>query len=257
MSSAYPPARKSLGQNFLHDPNVIARIVASITPAPDDVMIEIGPGRGALTVPLLQALKTLHVVEYDRELAARLPALPGGDRLEIHQGDAVAFDFDRVPGRLRVVGNLPYQISSPLLFRLAEYAPRIDDMVFMLQKEVVERMTASPGSGIYGRLTVMLATSFKSERLFDVGPGAFKPAPKVHSSIVRLVPHGDGPMNVGDTERFAELVRRGFAARRKTVRNALKGLVDASGFAACDIDPGCRPETLSPEQWASLSRKLG
>jgi len=257
MSSAYPPARKSLGQNFLHDPNVIARIVASIEPAPDDVMIEIGPGRGALTIPLLQTLKSLHVVEYDRELASRLPALPGGERLQIHQGDAVAFDFDRVPGRLRVVGNLPYQISSPLLFRLAEYAPRIEDMVFMLQKEVVERMTATSGSGTYGRLTVMLATSFQSDKLFDVGPGAFKPAPKVHSSIVRMVPRPDGPMDVGDPLRFAELVRKGFGARRKTVRNALKGLVEAADFAACDIDAGARPETISPERWAALSRQLG
>ncbi len=257
MAGAYPPARKSLGQNFLHDPGVISRIVASIAPAPDDVMVEIGPGRGALTVPLLKVLNQLHVVEYDRELAARLPQLEGGERLEIHQGDAVQFDFDVVPGRLRVVGNLPYQISSPLLFRLAQYHERIEDMVFMLQKEVVDRITAAPGSGTYGRLTVMLAVSFASKKLFDVGPGAFKPAPKVHSSIVRLIPHADGSLDTGDPKIFEQIVRAGFTARRKTLRNGLKGLVDAETFAACDIDPGARPETISPQQWAALSRRLG
>lgn len=256
MSSAFPPARKSLGQNFLHDPNVIAKIIASIAPAPDDVMVEIGPGRGALTVPLLKVLKHLHVVEYDRELASRLPQLEGGDRLQIHQGDAVRFDFDDVAGRLRVVGNLPYQISSPLLFRLAQYCERIDDMVFMLQKEVVDRITAAPGGGTYGRLTVMLAASFASEKLFDVGPGAFKPAPKVHSSIIRLKPHEDGPLQLGDPKQFEQIVRAGFTARRKTLRNGLKGLVDQEVFAACDVDPSARPETISPQQWAALSRQL-
>jgi len=250
----FPPPRKSLGQNFLHDPAVIQRIVRSIAHGPDETLVEIGPGRGALTVPLLDAVESLTVIEFDRELVARLPELPGGERLVVHQGDAVRFDFQNIPGRLRLVGNLPYQISSPLLFRLAALHDRIEDMVFMLQKEVVDRITATHGTSEFGRLTVMLGIWFDSEKLFDVGPGAFKPPPKVHSSVVRLTPRATGPMDVGDASRFEEIVRRAFAARRKTIRNGLKGLVSAEAIETVGVDPSARPETIALEQWAAISR---
>lgn len=251
-----PRARKSLGQNFLHDPRIIARIAGAIAPQHDDVMVEIGPGRGALTSPLTDQLDHLHVVEYDRLLAARLAEQFDKDRVTIHNIDVLKFDFASVGNPLRVVGNLPYQISSPLLFRLVEIAPRLADMVFMLQKEFVDRMVASHTDSAYGRLSVMLARVFESRRLFDVGPGAFKPAPKVHSSVVRLVPRADGELDTGDPALFAELVRLGFVARRKTLGNALKSRVSGDDFASAGIDSKSRAENLSPEDWARLSRHL-
>jgi 16S rRNA (adenine1518-N6/adenine1519-N6)-dimethyltransferase len=252
-------AKKRFGQHFLHDPGVLARIVAAIDPQPTDHLVEIGPGLGALTVPLLARLPRLEVVELDRDviptLREKCAALGPGHELVVHQGDALEFDFAALAmdGRpLRLVGNLPYNISTPLLFRFIAQRHAIRDMTFMLQKEVVDRMAAAPDSDAYGRLSVMLAAYAKVEKLFKVGPGAFKPPPKVDSAIVRLVPHTTPPFPLPDPARFAALVARAFTMRRKTLRNALKGMVDEATMVAAGIDPQARPETLSAEQFARL-----
>jgi len=253
-------AKKRFGQHFLHDPGVLARIVAAIDPRPADRLVEIGPGLGALTVPLLARLPRLEVVELDRdvipELRARAAAAAPDAELVIHEGDALEFDFAALAGdgpRLRLVGNLPYNVSTPLLFHLFEQRHAIRDMHFMLQKEVVDRMAAAPASDAYGRLSVMLAAYARVEKLFKVGPGAFKPAPKVDSAIVRLVPYAAPPFPLPDPARFAALVGRAFTMRRKTLRNALKGVVDEAAMRAAGIDPQARPETLSAEQFARLA----
>jgi 16S rRNA (adenine1518-N6/adenine1519-N6)-dimethyltransferase len=218
---------------------VLARIVDAINPAPQDFLVEIGPGEGALTHPLLQRVSHLTVIELDRDLAARLE----DPKLTIHQADALEFDFGQFPAGMRIIGNLPYNISTPLLFHLARYAGRVRDMHFMLQLEVVERMVAAPSTPEYGRLSVALQTRFRMHKLFNVSKGAFRPPPKVESAIVRLVPL-ERPLEVD-----ADLLRRAFSARRKTLRNALPGI----DFAALGIDPGLRPENLSPEDYARLS----
>ncbi len=248
--------RKRFGQNFLHDPQIIQRIVASIRPRNGQCMVEIGPGEGALTRELLPILGQLNVVELDRDLIPRLEAICAslGD-LRIHQADALKFDFCQLspgPAQLRVVGNLPYNISTPLLFHLLEMSHCIQDMHFMLQKEVVERITAKPGSGQYGRLSVMMQYYCETAMLFTVGPGAFRPAPKVDSAVVRLVPHRQSPVDV-DASQLSQLVTRAFGQRRKTLRNNLKGLLDAEEIAALGIDPGIRPERLSLEDFARLT----
>ncbi len=248
--------RKSLGQHFLHDPGVLARLIAAIAPQPDDLMVEIGPGLGALTRPLLARLKHLHVVELDRDLAARLRALYDPARLTVHEADALAFDFGSLGSDLRVVGNLPYNISSPLLFHLAQFATHIRDMHFMLQKEVVERMAAAPATAAYGRLSVMLQARFRVEKLFNVPPGCFNPPPKVDSAVVRLVPLPAEAIPYQDEKRFAEIVARAFGQRRKTLRNTLKGLVDEASFAALGIDPGRRGETLNVAEFAVLANRV-
>jgi 16S rRNA (adenine1518-N6/adenine1519-N6)-dimethyltransferase len=236
-SSSHRP-RKRFGQHFLHDPRVLSRIVDAIDPRPEDFLLEIGPGEGALTRPLIGRVKSLHAIEIDRDLAA---ALPSG--VTVHRADALEFDFGYFPRGIRVVGNLPYNISTPLLFYLARYADRVRDLHFMLQLEVVERMVAAPSTPAYGRLSVALQARFRMKKLFNVSSGAFRPPPKVESAFVRLEPLAS-PLPVDE-----DLLRRAFSARRKTLRNALPGI----DFAALGIDPGLRPENLSPEDYARLS----
>jgi 16S rRNA (adenine1518-N6/adenine1519-N6)-dimethyltransferase len=254
--SAPVRAKKRLGQHFLHDPAVLRRIVGAVAPAPTDRMVEIGPGRGALTRLLLERLDRLDVVEIDRELAASLPdTVANPEKLVVHIGDALDFDFGSLatgPGSLRVVGNLPYNVSTPLLFHLLKFGDAIRDLHVMLQREVVERMTASPGGKDYGRLTVMLAAAARCEALFDVGPGAFQPPPKVWSTVVRITPRTpDFP--IPDRARFAALVAHLFSMRRKTLGRALKGRITAEQIAAQGIDPMARPETLAPSDFARLT----
>jgi 16S rRNA (adenine1518-N6/adenine1519-N6)-dimethyltransferase len=250
-------AKKRLGQHFLHDPAVIRRLVDVIRPQPHDTMVEIGGGPGALTAPLSNELERLHVVEIDRELAAALPSrVAHPERLVVHEGDALEFDFGALatgPRSLRVVGNLPYNISTPLLFHLLGYGAVIKDLHVMLQREVVDRMTAAPGGKEYGRLTVMLALWARSEVCFDIGPGAFTPPPKVWSTVVRLVPHAIPPFAVADHERFARLVAHLFSMRRKQLGRALKGRLTPEQIAAAGIDPKARPETLRPADFARLA----
>jgi len=257
---AWHQPRKRFGQHFLHDPQVIARIVAAIGPRPGQRWVEIGPGLGALTRPLLQAVGELDVVELDRDLLEPLQARCAGlGTLRIHQADALAFDFARLRGagpRLRVAGNLPYNISTPLLFHLLTQAEHLDDLHFMLQREVVERMAAGPGEDAYGRLSVMLQYRCRIEALFTVGPGAFQPPPKVWSAVVRLVPHETSAITVRDEQRFAQVVRRAFAQRRKTLRNSLQGLLDVDQIKAAGVDPIARPETLDLAAFAALSEAV-
>jgi 16S rRNA (adenine1518-N6/adenine1519-N6)-dimethyltransferase len=249
--------RKRFGQNFLHDPIVIRKIVDAINPQPGEHLVEIGPGQAALTIPLLQAVGSMDAIEIDRDLAPLVEeqCAPYG-RLTVYNADALKFDFrtlktDERP--LRVVGNLPYNISTPILFHLLDSREVIADMYFMLQKEVVERMAAAPGSKAYGRLSVMLQAWCEVTRLFDIGPGAFNPPPKVDSSIVRLVPRSDTEVDIADPKHFADVVRLSFAQRRKTLRNNLKGVVDAEQIAALGIDPGCRAETLDIADFKRLA----
>jgi 16S rRNA (adenine1518-N6/adenine1519-N6)-dimethyltransferase len=218
---------------------VLARIVEAINPAQDEFIVEIGPGEGALTYPLLERTSKLHVIELDRDLAARLL----DEKIKVHQADALEFDFAQFPKGMRIVGNLPYNISTPMLFHLARYAARVRDMHFMLQLEVVERMVARPSTPEYGRLSVALQARFRMKKLFNVSRGAFRPPPKVESAVVRLEPL-EKPLAVDEN-----LLRKAFSARRKTLRNALPGV----DFAALGIDSGLRPENLSPEDYARLS----
>ena len=249
------PPRKRFGQHFLHDPNVIGRIVALIDPGEDDAMVEIGPGQGALTALLLEQVRHLHVIEIDRDLIAELERQPYAGRLTIHSGDVLAFDFMNLPERLRVVGNLPYNISTPILFHLLGFATRIVDLHFMLQKEVVDRMVAAPSTPQYGRLSVMLQARFEMRKCLDVGAGAFKPPPKVASAIVRLVPKG-AAIGLHDETTFASVVTAAFTKRRKTLRNALAGWIDVEGLAALGIDAGLRPENLSVENYAAIANRI-
>jgi 16S rRNA (adenine1518-N6/adenine1519-N6)-dimethyltransferase len=249
-------ARKRFGQHFLHDPQVIARIVTAIDPQRGDALIEIGPGRGALTAPFLERVDQLTAIEIDRDLARALGER-FGPRLKLIVGDVLDVDFGalRAAGpALRVVGNLPYNISTPLLFHLLSQRAAIRDMYFMLQREVVERIVAAPGSKAYGRLTVMLAPWVRVESVLDVGPGAFKPAPKVHSAVVRITPLAEAAFPIGAAGRFEQIVRAAFSQRRKTLRNALKGVVEAERLVHLGIDPGLRPERLAPEQFALIAR---
>ena len=244
-SSHRPPhrPRKRFGQHFLHDPRVLARIVDAVAPAPGECLVEIGPGEGALTAPLLERAGKMEAIEVDRDLAADLAARFPPFRLTVHCADALEFDFARFPDRLRLVGNLPYNISTPLLFHLAQFASRVRDMHFMLQREVVERMVAAPSTAGYGRLSVALQARFAMEKLFTVARGAFRPPPKVESAVVRLAPLAR-PLHVDD-----ELLRKAFSARRKQLRNALPGI----DFARAGIDPQLRPENLSPQDYARIS----
>jgi 16S rRNA (adenine1518-N6/adenine1519-N6)-dimethyltransferase len=251
--------RKRFGQHFLHDPAVITRIINTINPKPGDRLIEIGPGRGALTVPLLDRLDKLEVVELDRDVIPLLRATcEGRGILTIHNADALRFDFSALSGSpeaLRIVGNLPYNISTPLLFHLLDQDTEIRDMHFMLQKEVVTRMAADPGNKDYGRLTVMLATACRVEPLFDIGPGAFTPPPRVRSTFVRLTPWKSPPFPLEDRPAFAALVRKAFSQRRKTLKNALSGMLDESGIVAAACDPSARPERVEPAGFARLTHE--
>ncbi|MFA5625933.1 MAG: 16S rRNA (adenine(1518)-N(6)/adenine(1519)-N(6))-dimethyltransferase RsmA [Thiohalomonadaceae bacterium] len=251
-------ARKRFGQNFLHDQHVISNIIRQIQPRPGDHLVEIGPGLGALTLPLLQSTDRLEVVELDRDLIPKLELLCAGQgKLIIHNADALAFDFCALAGdsKLRLVGNLPYNISTPLIFHLLEQANCIDDMHFMLQKEVVDRLAAKADTRDYGRLSVMVQYHCQVEKLFNVPPGAFTPAPKVDSAIVRLLPHTSPPVDA-DPEVLARLVAQAFSQRRKTLRNTLKTLLDTTEIEASGIDPQRRAETLDLTEFATLAQCL-
>ena len=251
-------ARKRFGQNFLVDEKIIADIIHAIRPEAGDNMVEIGPGLGALTRPLLQRLNQLHVVEIDRDIIARLEKdYPPDDsrhtgQLVIHAGDALKFDLAQLPMSLRIVGNLPYNISSPLLFHFAAYAERIDDMHFMLQKEVVERMVAAPSTPEYGRLSVMLQYRFHMEKLLDVPPESFRPAPKVNSAIVRMSPLPINEVPVEDEKLFAQVVACAFGQRRKTLRNTLKAYLAENDFAQISIHAQSRAENLGVAEYARI-----
>jgi len=251
-----PIARKRFGQHFLHDRAVIDKILSAFNPQPDQLIVEIGPGLGALTLPLLDRIGTLHAIELDRDLAARLPATTAGHgELLLHQADALAFDF-RALARdktLRVIGNLPYNISTPLLFHLIDQVDAIADMTFMLQKEVADRLAAEPRTKSYGRLSVMVQWRCDVEQLFDVPPDAFRPPPKVHSTVLRLHPR-EAPLTVGDPRRFDDIVRAAFGQRRKTLRNSLRQLLDETAFNQAAVDPQCRAEELSLQDFARLSQ---
>lgn len=246
-------ARKRFGQNFLTDAQVIGRIVDAVAPQPGERMVEIGPGLGALTDPLLARLGHLHVVEIDRDLIARLKQRYGPDRVTIHEGDALAFDFSSLGAPLRVVGNLPYNISTPLLFHLAEFADGVRNMTFMLQKEVVMRMVAEPGTADYGRLSVMLQYRFRMGWLFDVPPEAFRPAPKVTSSIVRMVPRPPEERTAQDEALLGQIVTAAFGQRRKTLRNTLREFLAEEDFAALELDPGLRGERLTVADFVAIA----
>ena len=254
-------AKKRLGQHFLHDPAVIAKIIAAIAPQPDDPIVEIGGGLGALTFPLLERVEDVRVIELDERLADALerdrPRSAG--RLTIHRSDALEFDFSNLSaqlGKLRIVGNLPYNISTPLLFHLLAHREAIVDMHLMLQKEVARRITARPGNKDYGRLTIMLAAWLDTEVCFDVGPGAFNPPPRVWSTVLRLTPRVSARFAIADEQQFANLVRRAFSMRRKTLGRALSGMLSRQQIESVGIDPGARAETLEPGQFAELANLL-
>ncbi|PIT23727.1 16S rRNA (adenine(1518)-N(6)/adenine(1519)-N(6))-dimethyltransferase RsmA [Snodgrassella communis] len=249
-------ARKRFGQNFLQDKSIIQDIVRAVRPQPEDTVLEIGPGLAAITSPLAAIVDQLHVIEIDRDIVARLRTLPFASKLIIHEGDVLQFDFASVPGRKKIVGNLPYNISTPLLFRFGKYADDIVDMHFMLQKEVVERMVAVAGSNDYGRLSVMLQYFFEMESLLDVPPQAFNPAPKVDSAVVRMIPQLGRIGIAQDFAHFAALVKQAFQQRRKTIHNNLKEWVDDAALMAVGIDPCCRPERIPPELYVGLSNYL-
>jgi len=247
-------ARKRFGQNFLVDAHYVAKIVDAVAPRPGDNLVEIGPGHGALTRPLAERAGHLAAIEIDRDLARRLSAEFPPERLTLHVADALEFDFATLGPALRVVGNLPYNISSPLLFHLAQYES-LADLHVMLQKEVVARMTARPATADYGRLTVMLQARFRVSRLFTVPPGAFRPAPAVESAVARLVPLGGAKPRIADEALFARIVAAAFGQRRKTLRNALAELLDEASIRACGIDPGARAETLPVEAFVALAKR--
>jgi 16S rRNA (adenine1518-N6/adenine1519-N6)-dimethyltransferase len=249
-------ARKRFGQNFLVDRGVIAAIVATIAPQRSDTLVEIGPGLGALTEPLLARLDHLHVVEIDRDLIARLHRQHAPEMLTVHAGDALAFDFATIGSDLRLVGNLPYNISTPLLFHLAEYGGIVRDMHFMLQKEVVERMVAEPGDSEFSRISVMLQYRFHLEWLLDVPPDSFDPPPRVQSAVVRLIPKDVAELNARSQEKLSQVVRIAFSQRRKMLRNTLKGALSETGFAELGIDPTCRPEDISVADYVRIANYL-
>lgn len=252
-------ARKRFGQNFLHDPGVIERIVRSINPRPDDAIVEIGPGLGALTEEILAVNPRLQVVELDRDL---IPVLRtkffNYPEFRIHEADALKFDFSQLVADrpLRIIGNLPYNISTPLIFHLLGQAGVVQDMHFMLQKEVVQRLAAVPGGDNYGRLGIMAQYFCKVQPLFEVGPGAFRPAPKVDSAIVRLVPHATLPHPAKDLSILQSVVRTAFNARRKTLRKALGGLVSVAQLQSLGIDDGLRPENLALADYVAIADLL-
>lgn len=244
--------RKRFGQHFLHDAAVVARLIAAIRPLPGDRLIEIGPGEGALTAPLLECVDRLEVIEIDRDLAARLRSAFPAARLVVHEADALAFDFGRLPAGLRIVGNLPYNVSTPLLFHLAGFVDRLRDLHFMLQREVVERMVAQPSTSAYGRLSVMLQTRFRLEKLFRVSAGAFRPPPQVESAVVRLVPLEPAARATVDFGLLSKLVAGAFSARRKKLKNALP--LEAAEFAALALDADQRPENLAPGDYVRVAQ---
>lgn len=254
-------AKKRFGQNFLTDQGVIYSLVEAVSPKVDDLIVEIGPGLGALTQPLLKQLNHLHVVEIDRDIISWMETFYPKDKITIHNSDALKFNFSELAKlspshKIRVTGNLPYNISTPILFHLLNNIDNIIDMHFMLQKEVVERMVAAPSTSEYGRLSVMLQYKLKMDYLITVPPEAFDPAPKVESAFVRCVPHAALPYLAKDEALFAKIVTAAFGQRRKTVRNTLKAYLDDTGFDALDINPQLRAENLSVAQFVSIANFL-
>jgi 16S rRNA (adenine1518-N6/adenine1519-N6)-dimethyltransferase len=245
--------RKRFGQHFLADPHYVARIVDAVAPQPGDNVVEIGPGLGALTGALIDRAGPIAAIEIDRDLAARLRERFPPERLALHEADALAFDVTALGEKLRIVGNLPYNISSPLLFHLAAYEPRLRDIHVMLQREVVARMGAAPGTPDYGRLSVMLQARFRVTRLFTVPPGAFRPPPQVESAVARLVPLGADKPAIADLALFARIVAAAFGQRRKTLRNALAPIASEAQLRNAAIDPRARGETLSVEDYVRLA----
>lgn len=253
-------ARKRFGQNFLHDPQVIGRIVKAIAPKPGETLVEIGPGLGALTEPVVAAAGHLTVIELDRDLAQRLREHPQlAEKLTIYQADAMKFDFNSLlqqGQKLKVFGNLPYNVSTPLLFHLFSYADQIENMHFMLQKEVVQRMTASHGSKAYGRLSVMTQYYCQAMPVVEVGPGAFKPAPKVDSAVVRLIPKAVAKRANVPAEVLNRVCLEAFNQRRKTIRNCFSNIATAEQLESLGLNPTLRPEQLSVEQFTQLAQWL-
>jgi 16S rRNA (adenine1518-N6/adenine1519-N6)-dimethyltransferase len=254
-------AKKRFGQNFLTDQSVITSLVAALSPELNDLMVEIGPGLGALTKPLLQKLKLLHVVEVDRDIIAWMKTeyskpTYANNVINIHNADALKFDFASLGENLRVTGNLPYNISTPILFHLLDNVSHICDMHFMLQKEVVERMVAAPSTPAYGRLSVMLQYHLQMDYLITVPPEAFEPAPKVESAFVRCIPHASLPFTAKNEATFAKVVLAAFGQRRKTLRNTLKGLVEDDGFTALNISSQLRAENLSVADFVTIANYL-
>ncbi|MGN2254479.1 16S rRNA (adenine(1518)-N(6)/adenine(1519)-N(6))-dimethyltransferase RsmA [Frateuria sp. GZRe12] len=252
--------KKSFGQHFLHEKRYVERIVGAIAPKADDRVVEIGPGEGALTLPLLAAAGRLVAIELDTDLIPGLQARASSvGMLEIVHADVLKVDFTALAQRLgvpqvRLAGNLPYYISSPILFHCVDHAAAIQDMHFMLQKEVVDRMAAAPGSKVYGRLSVMLQLACRVEPLFNVPPGAFRPPPKVDSAVVRLVPLAAHERHDADPERVHAIVKAAFAQRRKTLANGLKNLLDSDAIAGAGVDPKARAETLAPGEFVRLAK---
>jgi 16S rRNA (adenine1518-N6/adenine1519-N6)-dimethyltransferase len=254
------PAKKHLGQHFLHERGVIAKIVQAVDPQPGDRLVEIGPGQGAITFPLLDRHGELTVIEFDRDLIFPLTeAARAHGTLEVIHRDVLTVDFSALAhngGPIRLVGNLPYNLSTPILFHALEHAASIRDMHFMLQKEVVDRMAAAPGSKVYGRLSVMLQAYCHVTGLFTVPPGAFRPPPKVDSAVVRLVPRDPASIGVVDPATFANVVRDAFGQRRKTLRNALSQLCDATAIEAAGIRPDARAEQIEVADFVRLANRL-
>lgn len=248
--------KKRFGQNFLIDQDIIRALIATIRPEPQDLMVEIGPGLGAMTKPLLTVLERLHVVELDRDVVAWMQGHYPAEKIAIHHVDALKFDFASIGERIRVVGNLPYNISTPILFHLLENVGHIIDMHFMLQKEVVERMVAAPSTPEYGRLSVMLQYRLQMEYLITVPPEAFDPPPKVESAFVRAIPYETLPFQARDEALLGKIVTAAFGQRRKTLRNTLKGILDDAGFAALGIAPQLRAENLGVEQFVAIANHL-
>jgi 16S rRNA (adenine1518-N6/adenine1519-N6)-dimethyltransferase len=252
-------ARKRFGQNFLSDPHIIQRIIDTINPVAGELILEIGPGQAAISGPLAESGAQLHLLEIDRDLAARLETrFASNGNVNVHTGDALKTDFDQMmDGRpFRLVGNLPYNISTPLLFHVLQWRSLLTDMHFMLQQEVVKRMAADPGGKAWGRLSVMCQVYCKVTQLFNVPPEAFSPSPRVQSSFVSLVPHADIAAAIRDMPMFERVVRQAFSMRRKTLRNSLKALLDSEQIQAVGIDPGVRPETLGVAEFAALANLL-
>jgi 16S rRNA (adenine1518-N6/adenine1519-N6)-dimethyltransferase len=252
--------RKRFGQNFLVDDRVIARMILAIAPRTDQHLVEIGPGRGALTIPISNHSALLDVIELDRNLIPALTAMAvQHPTMRVHAGDALSFDFSSLgtdTHPIRIIGNLPYNISTPLLFHLMKYAGHIEDMHFTLQEEVVDRLAAAPGQKSYGRLSVMIQYYCRVEKLFTIAPQAFYPAPKVSSAFVRLTPHHEAPVKVADRGLLAQVVKLAFSYRRKTLRNALKSMTDAATIVKAGIDPGKRGEQLNLEEFSQLSNEI-
>jgi 16S rRNA (adenine1518-N6/adenine1519-N6)-dimethyltransferase len=259
MSRFTEPPKKQLGQHFLHDRGIIERIVYAVNPQPGDTLVEIGPGQGAITFPLLRKHGSLTVIEFDRDLITPLAeAAEGMGDLTIVHKDVLKVDFGKLAGddRIRLVGNLPYNISTPILFHVLEHSEAIIDMHFMLQKEVVERMAAAPGSKVYGRLSVMLQAVCEVQPLFEVPPAAFRPPPKVDSAVVRLLPRPVGSLGIRDPALFERLVRDAFGQRRKTLRNAVQAVCSAEQITAAGLRPELRAEQLAVAEFIKLSNHL-